>query len=326
LHTERWDTPDSDFVDIVRLPARSSTAPRVLLLHGLEGGLGSHYVHGMFAAAAERQWGLDLLLFRGCGSEPNRAARFYHSGETSDVAFVLERLADEAPDAPRFAAGVSLGGNVLLKYLGELGDRAAPPLAAAAAVSVPYDLARGSRHISKGFSRVYERRFLESLKRKAGAKLQRYPNLFSESSLASAQTLWDFDDAVTAPVHGFESAADYYERSSSLRYLHLISRPTLLLSAVDDPFLPPSVLSEVRAIARGNPALELEFPERGGHVGFVGGAVPWRAEYYAERRVMNFLADRLAGGSNEGVGGAVVAGSSIDMSPVSVMESPHGAS
>jgi predicted alpha/beta-fold hydrolase len=166
------------------------------------------------------------------------------------------------------------------------------------AISVPYDLARGSRHIGRGgFTRVYERNFLRSLRGKVAAKRARFPDLADEATLARARTPWDFDDVVTAPVHGFRDAADYYARSSALRFLAGIRVPTLLLSAVDDPFLPADVLDEVRAVARDNPALHVEFAAHGGHVGFVGGRVPWRAEYYAERRAFAFVASALPGGS-----------------------------
>jgi predicted alpha/beta-fold hydrolase len=164
---------------------------------------------------------------------------------------------------------------------------------AAAAVSVPFDLGRGARYIGRGFGAVYERSFLRSLRRKAAEKLGRYPDLYDPARLAAARTILEFDDAVTAPVHGFASADDYYHRSSSLHFLAHIRLPTLLLSAVDDPFLPPAVLDEVRAVARGNAALQVEFVERGGHVGFVSGRVPWRPFYYAEWRVCEFLAERM---------------------------------
>jgi hypothetical protein len=145
----------------------------------------------------------------------------------------------------------------------------------------------------RGFSRVYDRHFLRTLRQKARIKLARYPGLFDAAALERARTIYDFDDVVTAPVYGFRDAHDYYTRSSSIRWLHAIARPTLLLSAFDDPFLPPEVLGEVRALARENPRLTLEFTRRGGHVGFVGGAAPWRATYYAEWRVSEFLASTL---------------------------------
>jgi predicted alpha/beta-fold hydrolase len=289
---ERWDTPDGDFLDIYRLDARAG-APRLIFLHGLEGTIRSHYVSGMFAAALGRGWGADLMIFRGCGDEPNRTRRFYHSGETTDLAYTIDRVRDEHPDSPLLLAGVSLGGNVLLKFLGERGASLPPQVRAAAAVSVPFDLERGCRHISHGFSRVYDRHFLRTLRAKALAKLERFPGLFDRSQLERAESIYDFDDAVTAPVHGFADAHDYYVRSSALGFLGRVSVPTLLLSAIDDPFLPSSVLDEVRTIAGRNPHLTLDFPAHGGHVGFVAGRLPWRPFYYAEWRVCEFLASAL---------------------------------
>jgi uncharacterized protein len=298
VRVERWTTPDDDVLELRRLdPPASATAstPHLVLLHGLEGGVHSHYVANFFAEAARREWGADLLLFRGCGGELNRARRFYHSGETTDFDFVLRRIVAERPDAPVGLAGVSLGGNVLLKWLGERGVEDVPAaVRGAAAVSVPFDLARGSRRISQGFSRVYERFFLRSLVAKARRKLAHHPDLCEATALDRVRTIWDFDDAVTAPLHGFRDALDYYTRSSSIHFLSGIRVPTLLLSAVDDPFLPPEVLDDVRSIARHNPALEVEFVGRGGHVGFISGRVPWRPLYYAEWRAADFLAARFA--------------------------------
>jgi hypothetical protein len=292
-HLVRWDTPDGDFLDLVRLAPAADDRPHFVLLHGLEGGMQSHYAQGLFGEARRLGWGMDLLLYRSCGPEPNRLRRFYHSGETGDLAFVVDRVAEERPGAPIGLCGVSLGGNVLLKYLGERGEETR--VRGAVAISVPYDLARGSRHISRGFSRVYETHFLQSLRRKVEEKRARYPDLADPERLRRARTLWDFDDLVTAPVHGFRDAQDYYARSSSLGYLHAVRVPTLLLSAVDDPFLPPEVLDDVRAAAHDNPALHLEFSPRGGHAGFVSGRVPWRPEFHAERRALEFLAARLEG-------------------------------
>lgn len=287
---ERWDTPDGDFVEIVRLiDARAAASPRLVMLHGLEGGLHSHYVNGMFREASARGWGADLLLFRSCGAEPNRLPRGYHSGDTGDAAFVIERIAGEDPSAPIGVTGVSLGGNVLCKLLGERGDTL-PNVRGAVATSVPFDLARASRHIGRGFGAVYEWSFLKSLVPKALAKIDRHRELAHlADNVERARTLWEFDDAFTAPVHGFDSAADYYARASSLHYLRDIRVPTLLLSAIDDPFLPKSVLDEVRVIASHNPAIELEFTPRGGHVGFTAGPWPWKPWYYGEWRAVDFL-------------------------------------
>lgn len=285
---ERWTTPDADFLEIYRLPAAAG-APRLILLHGLEGTVRSHYVGGFFDQARLRGWAADLLIFRGCGTELNRASRFYHSGETTDLAFVLDRIQCEDSQSPIVLAGVSLGGNVLLKFLGELGALAPKQIVAAAAISVPFDLERGARFISTGFSRIYDKHFLSTLRVKALRKLERYPGLFSREQLAKATTLMEFDDVVTAPVHGFRDAHDYYTRSSSLRWLSGIRRPTFLLSAVDDPFLPADVLDEVQQVARTNASLTLEFTPHGGHVGFVAGRWPWRPFYYAERRACAFL-------------------------------------
>src|SRR5256714_12820984 len=264
----RWDTPDGDFIELHRLPAAPG-APRVLLFHGLEGTVRSHYAQGLLNEAARRGWGADLLIFRSCGTEPNRAKRFYHSGETTDAAFALEKVAAQFPSSPLAIAGVSLGGNVLLKMLGEKGDDLPPLLRAAAAVSVPFDLARSAKRINRGFSRFYQRFFLGSLRRKAREKASRFPDLASPQEISALRTLEDFDNLITGPLHGFRDARDYYEQSSSLRYLENIRLKTLLLSAADDPMLPPDVLDEVRVIADRNPHLHLEFLQHGGHAGFV---------------------------------------------------------
>jgi predicted alpha/beta-fold hydrolase len=285
---ERWETPDGDFLELRRIDAPAER-PRLLVLHGLEGSARSPYVAGFFAHARRRGWAADLLLFRSCG-EPNRLARMYHSGETQDLDFVVRRIVALEPARPLVIAGVSLGGNVLLKWLGETGDARPESLRAAAAVSVPYDLERCARHLQRGFARVYERHFVRTLQRKARAKLARFPGLVPAARVRAARTLLAFDDAFTGPVHGFRDACDYYTQSSSIAFLPRVRAPTLLLNAVDDPFLPREVLERVRAIAGDNPALVPEFVPGGGHVGFVAGPVPWRAEYYADRRVVEFLA------------------------------------
>ncbi|MFL5489738.1 MAG: hydrolase [Gemmatimonadaceae bacterium] len=287
---ERWDTPDADFLEIHRLAATPGQ-PRVLVLHGLEGTIRSHYAQGLLNEAARRGWGADLLIFRSCGPELNRTRRFYHSGETTDTAFVLERISQEFPNSPLAIAGVSLGGNVLLKFLGERGSDLPTQLRAAAAISVPFDLARSSRRINQGLSRLYQRFFLNSLREKALAKARSFPDLAAPERISSLRTLEDFDNLITGPLHGFRDAQDYYEKSSSLKRLNSIRLNTLLLSAIDDPMLPREVLDEVREVACRNPALRIEFVERGGHAGFISGSWPWRPFYYAEHRVGDFFAE-----------------------------------
>ena len=291
VRLEQWDTPDGDFVELARLDGQHGpVSPRLLLLHGLEGGVHSHYARAMFREAQDRGWAADLLLFRTCGSQPNRLPRSYHSGETSDPLWVVQQLTAAFPSAPLGLMGVSLGGNVLCKLLGEQPGTLPPQVKAAVAMSVPYDLAEASRYIGRGFGAVYEKFFLKSLIPKALGKIDRHPELAPLRTVQGARTLWEFDDAFTAPLHGFRDAADYYARASSLPYLSSIRLPTLLLNAVDDPFLPPAVLDRVRTQVAGAPRVEVEFPARGGHVGFTSYSLPWKPWYYGEWRTASFLA------------------------------------
>lgn len=288
LDLDHIETPDGDELEL-RSVAAPDGAPRLLLLHGLEGSLRSHYVASTLAAFAAAGWGAHFLSFRSCGERMNRTRRFYHSGDSADLALVVDSLVRKFPASPICIAGVSLGGNLLLKYLGERGGDVPQRVKAAAAISVPYDLARSAARISSGFSRIYQQFFLRTLKAKVLEKRALFPDLPAADQVQGIQTLRQFDDLVTAPLHGFADAADYYARSSAIRFLQGIRVPTLLLSAVDDPFLPPEVLAQVRLAAEQNPALHIEFPGRGGHVGFVTGFAPWRASYYAEERILDFF-------------------------------------
>jgi hypothetical protein len=295
LVRETHTLDDGDRVTLVRLRPHEPRTPRLVLLHGLEGTERSHYAESLMRAAWRRGWGADLLLFRSCDGALNDAPRFYHSGDTGDVATILTRLASSHPHAPLLACGVSLGGNVLVKYLGDATTPRPTTLRAAAAVSVPWDLARGSRHIGRGLATIYQRAFLRTLRTKAIAKATRFPDHFpSADTIARIRTLWEFDDRITAPLHGFVDAADYYARSSARHFVHGVTTPTLLLSAIDDPFLPADVLEEVRRAAAGNPALTVQFEPHGGHVGFVVGTSPRRTDSYLATRIPAFLADHLA--------------------------------
>lgn len=295
---ERVTAPDGEKLELHHVDGPPA-APHLLMLHGLEGSRDSHYVDGMLAQAITRGWAASLLVFRGCGTTPNAAPRFYHSGETTDLDFVFRTLSARVPEAPWFLIGVSLGGNVLLKWLGEQGAEATHRVRAAAAISVPFDLEEGSRHISRGFARVYDRNFVRSLRRKALAKLETHPTLFDAQRATSARSVYEFDEAVTGPVHGFSDARDYYTKSSAIGFLERIRVPTLLLSSRDDPFLPAAVLDRVARAATINPALHTEFHEGGGHVGFVGGSLR-KPFYYAEWRPFRFFDDVLE--QSEGTG------------------------
>jgi predicted alpha/beta-fold hydrolase len=288
MRLERLAMPDGDRVHLYHRDV-DPDRPRVFLLHGLEGSVRSHYVQGVVRGAESRGWNTTLMVFRGCGPEFNTAPRMYHSGETSDLRFALEVLTERHPDQQIALVGVSLGGNVLLKYLGEYSAAVAPEVVAAAAVSVPYDLEAGSRHLQKGFARVYDRHFLKSLRQKAMLKLAQHPGLFSRERALAARTIEDFDDAVTGPVHGFSGSNDYYTKSSSIHFIERISVPTLLLSAEDDPFLPAETLGRVRRVAAANRRLTVEFSRHGGHVGFLAGKIPFRPIHWAERRVLSFF-------------------------------------
>ena len=288
---ETWHTPDGDDVVVIRANSDALDAPRFVLFHGLEGTERSHYVPSLFRAVAQRGWAADMLLWRSCGGTNNRAARFYHSGETEDATWFLHHLATLYPSAPLVACGVSLGGNVLTKLLGDARIPLPSTLCAAAAISTPFDLERGSRHISRGVSSLYEKWFLRTLRAKALEKASRYPDLFPRPDvIARIRTLWEFDDLITGPLHGFDGASDYYTRSSAKHFVGSARLPLLLLSAADDPFLPREVLDEVRERAKSNALVHTEFVTHGGHVGFVTGDSPRRSRSYLADRVPAFLA------------------------------------
>lgn len=272
---ERWDTPDGDFVDLDW--AARGDGPLLALFHGLEGGSPSHYARKIAAHALARGWRCVVVHFRGCSGQANRLARAYHSGDSAELDWILRRLRADG------AAGVSLGGNVLLKWLGEQGAGARPLLRRAVAVSAPVDLAASGRALQRVLNRaLYARHFLVTLRAKAAAKIARHGLALDARRVARARTLHDFDDLVTAPLHGFRDADDYWARASSAPWLERIRVPTLLLNARNDPFLPPQAL--LAATRRVSAEVVLEFPASGGHAGF-----PGRGQWLA-RRVLEFCA------------------------------------
>lgn len=281
---ERWESSDGDFIDVDFVDGQPGK-PLVVLFHGLEGSSDSHYARSLMAALRERGWSGAVPHFRGCSGEANRMPRFYHSGDALEVDWIVRTLhARRGPDqrGALFVAGVSLGGNALLRWLGESGH-GADIVEAACAVSAPLDLARGGEALSSGFNMLYTRMFLQTLKPKCLAKLERYPGLFDRAALLAARDLYAFDNVVTAPLHGYKDTDDYWHRASARHVLHAITVPTLVLNARNDPFLPGRHLPQ-----SASKAVTLEYPEAGGHVGFSVGPFPGRIDWLP-RRILDFF-------------------------------------
>lgn len=284
-HRERWDTPDSDFIDLDWLADAPADAPLVVLFHGLEGSSRSHYARALMRALAARGWRGVIPHFRGCSGEPNRLARAYHSGDSAEIDWVLRRLHGVAGQAPLFAAGVSLGGNALLKWLGEQEADAGNVIRAAAAICPPLDLTVSGHALARGFNAVYTRHFLNTLKGKALHKLAQHPDLFDGRRIRQAATLFDFDDVYTGPVHGFSGAADYWQRASSRPWLAAIRCPTLLLCAANDPFVPPAALPAAHELSA---SVHFECTAQGGHVGFLDAPWPGSLGWLPQRLLQHF--------------------------------------
>ena len=284
LQTERVELPDGDFLDLCWHGPRG--APVVLVLHGLEGGIRSHYARGLMRELGRAGLRACFMHFRGCSGEPNRLPISYHSGKTDDPAWLMTHLAERG-QAVVAAIGVSLGGNVLLKLLGEQG--AASPLRCAAALSVPFVLDDCAHRLHRGLSRLYERHLLGHLRRSFRRKFATLPCALAVDP-ATLRNFHAFDDAVTAPLHGFAGVDDYYRRCSSRPFLPHIRVPTLILQARDDPFLLPRTLPTADELPE---CVTLELADSGGHAGFVAGRLPGRACYWAERRLAGWIAERL---------------------------------
>ena len=287
LRAERLELSDGDFLDLVWVGQTKNT-PIVIILHGLNGGVDSGYAMGMLDTLEKQGMRGLLMHFRGCSGEANRLARAYHSGETGDVAQVVSMLQEREPDTPLYAVGYSLGGNVLLKWLGETGNN--NPLQAAVAVSVPFELNKAADRLNTGFSRLYQWWLVSGLKKFHQNKFKnrvKGPELKKTfQNFHTIRTFWEFDDCITAPLHGFKNAEDYYVQSSSRQYLKSICTPTLIIQAKDDPFLPVSAIPQEHELS---PSVTLWLSETGGHVGFVQGKFPWRPEYWLEKNIVKYL-------------------------------------
>jgi predicted alpha/beta-fold hydrolase len=280
---ERIDTVDGDFLDLDF--SRVGSDGVVIVLHGLEGDTSRAYVLGMVKAFNKSGWDVVALNFRGCSGECNRKLRFYHSGDTMDLHAVVTYVSDRYRYSRIALIGFSLGGNVVLKYLGEQGGSHESPVEKAVAISVPCDLAASSNTIGSRSNWIYMKRFLRMLRKKIRMKMLFMPELIDDHGYEAIKNFKDFDDRYTAPLNGFRNAEDYWEKSSCKPFLSGISVPTLLINAADDPFLPD--LCYPREEAHANPFLFLDIPKHGGHVGFV--TFKQQGEYWSETRAVSFV-------------------------------------
>jgi len=290
---QRFELADGDFIDLEWLLCDDvpTESPVLLLLHGLEGSIDSTYIQGLLQVSQIKKWNTVVMHFRGCGKEPNRLPRSYHSGETDDLQQVLKQLKSQHPQSIIMTAGFSLGGNVLLKYLGESNSNSM--IDYAAAISVPFVLSSASLRLDKGFSRLYRNRLLKELKQKTRQKINDHSTAIklSLSQLEKLKTFFDFDDQVTAPLHGFKSAKDYYQQCSSRQFLSSINTPTLIVHAVDDPFMTSEVIPDEQELSD---FVTLELSDEGGHVGFVSGRMPWNINYYIDQRICQWFQEQIS--------------------------------
>ena len=296
LRRERLITPDNDFIDIDW--CGEGRQALVILLHGLTGSSQSSYIKGLQFALLAQGFRSVAFNFRGCSGEYNRSARCYHSGETEDIHFLYQTLRRREPDTLFAAVGFSLGGNVLLKWLGEQGDQLS--LFAAIAVSVPFVLSACATKLDNGFSRLYREKLLGELKDHVLAKqrhlqhlgnLQEADRIEQLGDLSDIQSFWQYDDRVVAKLHGFDNVQDYYQRSSSRQFLKSITVTTLLIQAIDDPFMTAAVLPGLDELSS---SIQMEITEGGGHVGFIAGVNPFKPDYWLDQRIPEFLTQQLS--------------------------------
>ncbi len=284
---QRLELDDGDFLDLFWTGKPFANQPVVIVFHGLEGSIESPYAKGILTAIKKQGWIGVLMHFRGCSASPNRLPRSYHSGETSDAKFLLNWLNTHLPDSPLAAVGFSLGGNMLLKLQGELA--AASPLKAVVSVSAPLVLAACAEKLNAGFSRIYQRYLISHLKRKLHIKARQHNyadliNLQTEQ-INQLNSFWKFDDQVTAPLHDFAGVDDYYKQSSARQYLKMIESPSLIIQALDDPFMSRDIIPDMTELSAHT---ELELSQNGGHVGFISGSI-LHPEFWLEQRIPEYL-------------------------------------
>ena len=285
---ERLELNDGDFIDIDWLD-NSIDTPLVILFHGLEGDSSSHYAQSIMGQIQELGWRGAVVHFRGCSGTPNRLPRAYHAGDSEEIDRILSKVRERgnsfSSNTQLYVVGISLGGNALLKWLGEQGERAYHVIDGAVTVSVPLDLVAAGEALDSGFNRLYTQHFLGTLKKKALEKLNHFPGLFDAAAVARCATLYQFDNLVTAPLHGFSNTDEYWTLSSSKPWLQHIQVPTLVINARNDPFMPSSALPAPNDVSS---AVALEFPEQGGHVGFLSSPFPGKLTWLPERIIRFF--------------------------------------
>ncbi|MBZ2192075.1 hydrolase [Pseudoalteromonas arctica] len=293
---EQLDTPDGDFIELAWSLPHNETAPLAVVLHGLEGNINSFYAKGMMKALKKQGYAVVLMHFRNCSTEVNRLPRAYHSGDTADLAFFINHLKLQFPERTMVAVGFSLGGNVLAKYLGEQSQ--ACPLSAAAVVSAPYDLSSSSDVIRKSLGKIYQKYLLDRMKKSMQRKL---PQIKQQISLTPKQLmkiddLLEFDNQLTAPLHGFENAHDYYRKASAMPYLKDIAIPTLIIHAKDDPMLSIKAVPSRQDVSEH---VTLRISDKGGHVGFISGKNPFKPIFWLEKAVPCYFGQHVLGNANK---------------------------
>lgn len=282
---ERLELDDGDFLDFDWVDG-APDAPLVVLFHGLEGSSNSVYARDLMDTVRKKSWNGVVAHFRGTSGEPNRLPRAYFAGDSAEIQRMLEHVKNRHPGVPLYAVGVSLGGNALLKWLGESGDQAMAWVDRAAAISAPLDLTAAGIALDQGFNRsVYTARFLMTLKAKALDKAARFPGILDAEAIENSTTFREFDTLVTARLHGFRDAEDYWLKVSSKPWLRSITVPTLVINAKNDPFMPASALPSAEEVSA---AVTLEQPETGGHASFPSGPFPGNLDWIPQRLIAHF--------------------------------------
>jgi predicted alpha/beta-fold hydrolase len=280
------DTPDGDFLELAWSLPKNDLAPLAIVLHGLEGNINSFYAKGMMKALKKQGYQVVLMHFRNCSTQANKLPRAYHSGETGDLDFFVKQLKQEFPNRPMVAVGFSLGGNVLAKYVGE--QSANCLLDGAAIVSAPYDLSPSCQVIRKSLGKIYQKYLLDRMKKSMRRKLPQIKQQIdlTPEQLMKIDDLWQFDNKLTAPLHGFDGAEDYYQQASAMPYLKHIATPTLVVHAKDDPMLSIKAVPSRQDVSEH---VTLRISEKGGHVGFISGNNPFKPIFWLEKIVPEYF-------------------------------------